>query len=134
MLRKIDTLVFLQILYAFQNDLVYFLYLYKTIIQVLKVKINLKVGCLLVVYYEECDFNMFMFCIISSYKCFSADMKYHSHAEWSFLMLYFYEYKIRVFQKLLLKTRQWFQTQIDISQTKRVVLVKFEIQTVKIYE
>ena len=32
------------------------------------------------------------------------------------------------------KTRQWFQTQIDISQTKRVVLVNFEIQTVKIQE
>jgi len=44
-----------------------------------------------------------------------------------FLMFYFYEYKIRVSQKLLLKT-----TQIDISQTKRVVLVNFEIRTVKI--
>ena len=65
---------------------------------------------------------------------FSADMEYHSHAEWRFLMLYFYEYKIRWSQKLLLKTRQWFETQIDISQTKRVVLVKFEIRAVKIYE
>jgi len=35
-------------------------------------------------------------------------------------------------QKLLLKTRRWFQTQIDNSQTKRVVLVNFEIRTVKI--
>ena len=78
--------------------------------------------------------EMFVFCIISSYKCFSADMIYYSHAEWRFLMLYFYESKIRVSQKLLLKTRQWFQTQIDISQTKRVVLVKFEIRTVKILE
>ena len=51
-----------------------------------------------------------------------------------FLMLYFYEYKIRGSQKLLLQTRQWFQTQIDISQTKRVVLIKVEIQTVKIQE
>jgi len=49
-------------------------------------------------------------------------------------MFYFYEYKISGSQKLLLKTRQWFQTQIDISQTKRVVLVKFEIRTLKIYE
>jgi len=61
-------------------------------------------------------------------------MKYHSHAEWCFLIIYFYEYKIRGSQKLLLKTRQWFQTQIDISQTKRVVLDKFEIRTVKIYD
>jgi len=126
--------MFVQILSAFKNNLVYFLYLYKTIIELLKFKINLKVGYLLVVYYEECNFKMFVFCIISSYKCFSADMKYHSHAEWRFLMLYFYEYKIRGSQKLLLKTRQWFQTQIDISQTKRVVLVKFEIRTVKILE
>jgi len=44
-----------------------------------------------------------------------------------FLMFYFYEYKIRVSQKLLLKT-----TQIDISQTKRVVLIFFEIRTVQI--
>ena len=49
-----------------------------------------------------------------------------------FLMFHFYEYKIRGSQKLLLKTRQWFQTQIDISQNKRVVHVKFEIRTVKI--
>jgi len=49
-------------------------------------------------------------------------------------MLYFYESKIRVSQKLLLKTRQCFQTQIDISQTKRVVPGKFEIRIVKIYE
>jgi len=63
-------LMFLQILTAFQNGLVYFLHLYKTIIELLKVKITLKVGYLLVVYYEECDFKMFVFCIISSYKCF----------------------------------------------------------------
>ena len=44
-----------------------------------------------------------------------------------FLMFYFYEYKIRVSQKLLLKT-----TQIDISQTKRVVLKIIEIRTVQI--
>jgi len=44
-----------------------------------------------------------------------------------FRMFYFYEYKIRVSQKLLLKT-----TQIDISQTKRVVLNFFEIRTVQI--
>jgi len=50
----------------------------------LKVKINLKEGHLFVVYYEECDFKMFVFCIISSYKCFSGDIKYHSHAEWRF--------------------------------------------------
>jgi len=31
-----------------------------------------------------------------------------------------------------LQKLDWFQTQIDISQTKRVVLVKFEIRTVKI--
>ena len=49
-------------------------------------------------------------------------------------MLYFYESKIRVSQKLLLKARQCFQTQIDISQTKRVVPGKFEIRRVKIYE
>jgi len=67
----------------------------------LKVKIHLKVGYLLIVYYEESDFKMFVFCIISSYKCFSADMNYHSHAEWCFLMFYFYEYKIRGSQKLL---------------------------------
>ena len=65
---------------------------------------------------------------------FSADVKYHSHAEWRFLMLYCYEYKIRGSQQILLKTRQKFQTHIDISQTKRVVLVKFEIRTVKIHE
>ena len=44
-----------------------------------------------------------------------------------FLMFYFYEYKIRVSRKLLLKT-----TQIDISQTKRVVLKIIEIRTVQI--
>jgi len=44
-----------------------------------------------------------------------------------FLMFNFYEYKIRVSQKLLLKP-----TQIDISQTKRVVLKHFEIRTVQI--
>ena len=63
--------------------------------KLLKVKINLKVGYLLGVYYEECDFKMFVFCIISSYKYFSADIKYPSYAEWLFLMLYSYEYKIR---------------------------------------
>ena len=73
--------MFVQILSAFQNNLFYFLYLYKTIIELLKVKINLKVGYLLGVYYEECDFKMFVFCIISSYKYFSADIKYPSYAE-----------------------------------------------------
>ena len=47
-----------------------------------KFKINLKVGYLLVVFYEECDFKMFVLCIISSYKCVTADMKNHSHAYW----------------------------------------------------
>ena len=31
-----------------------------------------------------------------------------------------------------LQKLDWFQTQIDIPQTKRVVLVKFEIRTVKL--
>ena len=50
--------MFVQILSAFKNNLVYFLYLYKTIIELLKFKINLKVGYLLVVYYEECNFKI----------------------------------------------------------------------------
>jgi len=49
-----------------------------------------------------------------------------------FPMFYFYEYKIRGSGYWLSKTWQWFQTQTDISQTKSVVLVKFEIRTVKL--
>jgi len=89
---------------------------------------------LLVVYYEECDFKMFVFCIISSYNCFSADMKYYSHAEWRFLMLYFYEYKIRGSQKILWKKLDSGFKHRSIFHKLRGLYSKIEIRTVKIQE
>jgi len=67
----------------------------------LKVKINLKVGYLLVVHTRNATLKCSCFVLFLIINVFSADMEYHSHAEWRFLMLYFYEYKIRVSQKLL---------------------------------